>query len=425
MGSPDDARPLFRPEAANARRRDTLGSIVIVRPVSFTCLTAAASAIAGVVVAFLIWGTYTQHSTLPGRLVPDLGVIKVFAPQPGTLVEKHVVEGAAVERGDVLYVVSSERFNGELGATHERIGAELERRRSSLAAQIEHTRALERTERESLLKMRTALQAEAANLRDMLAGQRERLTLAEQAAARYARIRVRGFASEEQLSARREASIEQKSRLQGLERERSNVDGQLADLESRLEGLPLEYDNRLAELERALAATRQELAENDVRRRVAVTAPATGIATTVVGMLGQLADTGRPLASIVPAGATLRAELYAPSRAIGFVAPGDTALLRYQAYPYQKFGHHRAIVESISLTAAPAAEIAGTAPGRAAATEPVYRITLELPAQTLDAYGRTYALQTGMAVEADVLLETRRLYEWMLEPLYSLTAKLH
>ena len=30
-----------------------------------------------------------------------------------------------------------------------------------------------------------------------------------------------------------------------------------------------------------------------------------------------------------------------------------------------------------------------------------------------------------MAVEADVLLETRHVYEWMLEPLYSLRGKVH
>ncbi|MET5012441.1 secretion protein HlyD, partial [Burkholderia pseudomallei] len=30
----------------------------------------------------------------------------------------------------------------------------------------------------------------------------------------------------------------------------------------------------------------------------------------------------------------------------------------------------------------------------------------------------------GMALQADVLQERRRLYEWVLEPLYSLTGKL-
>jgi len=34
-------------------------------------------------------------------------------------------------------------------------------------------------------------------------------------------------------------------------------------------------------------------------------------------------------------------------------------------------------------------------------------------------------LQAGMQLEADVELETRRLYEWVLDPLYTLTGKQH
>ena len=45
------------------------------------------------------------------------------------------------------------------------------------------------------------------------------------------------------------------------------------------------------------------------------------------------------LASLVPAGAQLQAHLYAPSSAVGFVRAEQPVLLRYQAFPYQKFGH--------------------------------------------------------------------------------------
>jgi len=52
-----------------------------------------------------------------------------------------------------------------------------------------------------------------------------------------------------------------------------------------------------------------------------------------------------------------------------------------------------------------------------------YRITVELMRQTVTAYGEQVPLQPGMQLEADVTLETRRLYEWVLEPLYTITGK--
>ena len=96
-------------------------------------------------------------------------------------------------------------------------------------------------------------------------------------------------------------------------------------------------------------------------------------------------------------------------------------LLRFEAYPYQKFGHMPGVVRSVSRVTAPPAELGV---GEAGA-EPVYRVTVELDSQSVTAYGQSHEVQAGMAVEGDVLLETRRLYEWVLEPLYTLTGKIH
>ena len=57
-------------------------------------------------------------------------------------------------------------------------------------------------------------------------------------------------------------------------------------------------------------------------------------------------------------------------------------------------------------------------------TEPVYPMRVALDRQSITAYGANYGLQPGMRLEADILLEKRRLYEWVLDPLYSLTGRL-
>jgi membrane fusion protein len=96
--------------------------------------------------------------------------------------------------------------------------------------------------------------------------------------------------------------------------------------------------------------------------------------------------------------------------------------LRYAAFPYQKFGHARGVVATISQTTLAATDMAPSRqPPR---SEPVYRIVVTLQSQTMLAYGEDWRLLPGMEVEADVLLETRRLYEWVLEPLYALTQRL-
>ena len=136
-----------------------------------------------------------------------------------------------------------------------------------------------------------------------------------------------------------------------------------------------------------------------------------------------------PLLSIVPAGSKLEAHLFSPSRAIGFVRPSQRVLLRYQAFPYQKFGHHAGVVASVSRSAISPGELPqqlsalADLSGEAGASEPVYRITVDLASQAVVAYGEPVRLQPGMQLEAHVHIESRRLIEWVLDPLFTLTGK--
>jgi membrane fusion protein len=412
--------PLFRPAAIAANRRDALGPISLARPIGLGALTGVALTIVTAVCGFLAFGSYTTHNTLRGRLVPDRGVIDVRTPQLGTIVDKRVDEGRRVTRGEVLFVVSSERRTASLGLAQSAVAEQLEERRRSLTVEIGNTRVLERLESRSLDESAAAFGSEAAALDRTLEGQQERVRLAEETLRRYELIHAQGYVSDELLLAKRADSIEQRARLQGLDRDRKGIERQLADVTARSASLALRYDNQVADLERSLAATDLDIAENEARREILVTAPSDGIATGIAAVVGQVVDGATPLALIVPSDARLRAELYAPSRAVGFVAVGEEVVLRYEPYPYQKFGHYRGTVEAVSRTSLSP----GGRTDSALAAEPLYEVIVALQSQTVTAYGEERELRAGMAVEADVLLETRKLYEWVLEPLYSLRGKL-
>jgi membrane fusion protein len=124
--------------------------------------------------------------------------------------------------------------------------------------------------------------------------------------------------------------------------------------------------------------------------------------------------------SLVPAGSKLEAHLFSPSRSIGFLKPGQRVLLRYEAYPYQKFGNYEGVLTSISRSSmSPSelpAQVAGLTRLTGTSTEPVYRLNVGLKSQTVNVYGKPVALQPGMLLAADVMIEKRRLGEWILDP---------
>lgn len=425
---PPEAIPLFRSEAVDAKQTKLLGDIVLIHPLSFGLLTAVAVGLAGLVVAFLVWGTYTKRRTVVGQLTPDSGLIKVYVQQPGVILEKRVSEGQPVKAGDVLYVVSSERRSSTQGDTQAMISKQVKARQRSLRDELANTRQLQKEEQQALAEKVAMLRTELSNIDDQLKGQRTRVHLAQESFARYEELTRRGFIAKEVQQEKQGDVLAQQTQLQSLERNRISVARELHAHQADLNGLGLKHENQLALIERNIASAEQELTESEARRRLVITAPESGTATAVVAEVGQVVDTDRPLASIVPTGAKLQAHLYVPSKAVGFVKPGDAVLLRYQAYPYQKFGHHRGIVATVSRTALVSHELTGAGMplggGAGAANEPLYRVTVDLTSQSVDAYGRPQPLQSGMLLDADLLQDTRRLYEWVLEPLYSLSGKL-
>jgi membrane fusion protein len=417
----------FRPAALQARHASSIGAIVLIRPLSFTFLTLCATACACCVVLFLLFGTYTKRSTVTGQLVPDVGVVKVLVPQPGIVLSKHVDEGQRVERGATLYVLSSERQSSTQGDVQAAISEQVGRRQSSLQDEVAKTRRLQQEDRNALTKKIDGLDTEIAKIDSLMESQRSRISLAADAVSRAQELVGQNFISKEQLQQRQADLLDQRTRLQALERDRISTARERSSAASELTSLPIRYQTQLAQLERQLSSNHQELTESEARRRLVISAPEAGIATAVAAEIGQSVDVNKPLLTIVPQGARLQAHLYAASRAIGFIKPGDAVLLRYPAFPYQKFGHATGQVIHVSRTSLPANELAANGslanPGQATG-EPLYRITVALARQTILAYGKQQPLQAGMQIEADVLQEKRFLYEWVLEPLYSLSGKL-
>ncbi|UVE69934.1 HlyD family efflux transporter periplasmic adaptor subunit [Burkholderia pyrrocinia] len=419
-------RSPFRPEALAAQRGSTLGKIVLVRPVSFTVLALTMAFMAVGVTLLFTFGSYTRRTTVEGVIVPSTGLAKVYAQRPGVVLRKAVAEGQHVTRGTVLYTVSADLQSAAAGPTQAALVEQAHQRQNLLQEEIDKTRSLQRDDRDTLQAKISNLRAEVARLDAQLATQRERVSIAADGVARYRRLLAQDYISTDQLQQRLADMLDQQSKLLGLQRERTNVIQALKETANDLAGLAFKQQNQISQISRSVIDVRQSMIESEARREFFVTAPETGIATAVIAEPGQTIDTASPVASIVPDGARWQVHLFVPSAAVGFVHVGDPVRIRYRAYPYQKFGQYHARVSSIARTALSVGELSTSGmqaiDGRGGGA--FYRVTAALDVQTVAVYGKPQPLQAGMALQADILQERRRLYEWVLEPLYSVTGKL-
>jgi membrane fusion protein len=415
---------LFRAEALEHQERDWLGSIQLIRPVSLAVLTALAVLVAVAVAAYLTLGEYTRKAKVGGYLVPDRGVIRLLAPQPATIVESHVAEGRAVRRGDVLFVLAVGQATLS-GDTQAAVQTSIASRALSLQGAARQRGELEQTQLAAIDRQIDEMQRELGSMKIESDLQRQRLVLAEQAQAQYESLRNDNFVSAAQVRTKAEEVLNVKAQLQGLERQRASRLREIAALQAQRRELPMLARSAQGAIDRDLAALAQQAAETEARRRVVVRAPQDGVVSGVLAEPGQTVTPAVALASLLPADAKLQAHLFAPSSAVGFVRANQAVQLRYQAFPYQKFGHQSGQVVQVSRSPLQSSELAGLAlpASLSAGGEPLYRITVTLDRQSVAAYGQPQALAPGMQLEADVLLDRRRLVEWLFEPVLGIAGR--
>ena len=428
---------LYRKQALAAQRTAPLGDIVLIRPVSFALVTAALGGFVLLVCLFLAFGTYTKRATVSGRLAPDTGLLKLYVRDAGVVLERRVREGQHVNAGDVLYVVSGDRQSA-MGDTQQVISGQIRQRQDSLRVARQKTLLLQQGERDLLTAGVASLRAQLTAIDSQIDGQRARIKLAEDSAQRYRNLMDKGYLSPEESDAKRAELLEQRNQLQALLRDRIGLGLDLSTRQAGLADLGLRQQNQLAQLDRDLAGVEVELTQSEARRQMLVTAPQAGVLTAVMADVGQALDTARPLATIVPDGAKLVAELYAPSRAVGFVAPGDAVLMRFAAYPYQTYGQQAGVVQNVTQSALPEWQLhdgasadanppdgpGGNNANAGAPGEPMYRITVLLQTPVRGPDGQSLTLRPGMRLDADLLQQTRRLYQWAIDPAHQLAGKL-
>ena len=417
---------LFRPEVFQAKQNRWTGQIVLTRPFSLSFLTLCAAALATALAAFAAFGSYTAKTTVSGQLLPEKGVVRVYAPDAGIITAKHVADGDLVQAGDVLFTLSTARDDGN-GSIQARLAAEARLKKTMPEQENPRQKRDHTAELAAQENTVRRLQSQMQHIRNQIAAQQRRIALSEKILAQQRYLAKEGAVSELEKTAYENSLLELKTDLAAYKREESNLARETAAQQSSLHTLPERQATEISQLERAAAAYSQEILDYAQRGGQTVRAAVSGYVGTLNAEVGQQADAGRMLASIVPQQSELLADLYVPSRAIGFVKQGDRVILRYQAYPYQKFGHAEGNIISVAKTALGRQELAGLGnilTDAAQPDEPVYLVKVKLNSQTILAYGEQKRLQIGMVLEADILHENRKLYEWVLEPLYSVAGKL-
>jgi membrane fusion protein len=470
-----DNSPLFRPEITAALSQQWMGAIRLAQPISSWLIAGIAALIASALISFVTLGSVTKKARVTGITLPLGGSISIAAPNAGLLTYSHVKEGEQVQAGQTLFALSNER-QGEKGEITALVAQQLASRQQSLESET-RLRNAQATEKKQALSLRLSnLGTEATQLEQEVSLIQRRQTLAQESVSKYQTLQNNGYVSVAQVQQKQEDALDIATRLSTLQRAKLQQQANQMAVQAELSALANNLATEQSQLQRALASLAQESAENRNRKTTLITANQSGTITTLTSQTGQMINGGQVLATLIPSSDTacsyplqnvekaagegkgeakgkitsatdkackentqnqnqaqnLEAHLYAPSRTAGFVAIGQQVLIRYAAYPYQKFGLQQGTVTDVSTTPFAPNELppnlASTILSNAQqniqgfnSNEALYRIKVKLDKQSIQAYGQLQSLKPGMTLEADVLQDRRKIWEWIVEPLLAVT----
>lgn len=409
---------LFRKEVLQAQRSHWLGAINLATPLSFIWWALLAAALGAGIVLFLVFGHYTRRAEVTGQLEPSAGVLTLSARTTGIVTRTLVHEGDRVKAGQPLLEVSAKLISASMGDAHAVVSAQLRAQETQVRTTLAGLKPQFDEQAKSLRDRMRMLAAEVRQIDGQLALQRQQARTDAHLVQKAAPLRDRGIISTVEFDQYQANALAQQSQLKTLGRQRLDTEGQLDGLQSQLAQLPLATAAKANQLRGQLAQLDARLAENEAARGTVLRAPGAGTVATLLVKTGQNVSSGQPVLSILPQGSKLEAQLLVPSSAIGFVYAGTPVVLRYQAYPYQKFGQQYGRVVQVSRSAlshAGATSLLGQN-----VTVPLYRVLVALDRQTLHAHGQVESLKPGMALNADLMLDRRTLWQWVFEPLYGL-----
>ncbi len=412
-------RPLFRQEAVDAQREKLLGTVSVARPLPWWVFTTLAIAFAAVLVAFVFLAESTRRERVEGFLALDAGAARLLAPEISVLAELLVREGQEVAEGAPVARLSLERSTSG-GSASEAVQRELRERLTSLRSETEQAQLLASQQATQLRVRVENLRREIAQFDAEIKLQSTRVAAARSDFQRSQDLRREGFYSDSKISEDRNVLLDQQVKLQALSRQKSSIERDLSQALAELPTIETRARQAADQLSRARSQVQQDLVQEEARREVIVRAPFAGTVTNIVPARGDSLSADAPIATVLPRGSGLHAQLLVPTRAIGFVKLGNEVILRYEAFPFQRFGHYRGKVTNISRTA----WTPGERVGPMTIKEPAYRIDVQLERQSVNARGEEFGLRPGMLVNADLLLEKRSVFEWVFEPVLEFAQRL-
>ncbi|CAI3932377.1 MULTISPECIES: HlyD family secretion protein [Commensalibacter] len=416
---------LFRPEVLEAKRDTWLGKVQDIQPIPIKIISVISLVFTILVILYIYYGGYTRRTHAIGSMMPVSGLITVGSRANGVIIEKNIKEGQFVQKGQKLFAISLENNNIN-GPAQEQINKVLKKQKQILIDQYNLRKNNAPIEKENITSTLANLYRQHQKVTNQINQDNIIIPKIQSSLTMIEKAKKLALATNIEYQNQLYTYAQILSTHSQFLQNQTSIEGQILDNIAKLRLFDSTLKHDLYDIQQKIAQTEEKIIQGEKDQTIIVTAPTSGNITALRGYIGQQVTPTSALLSIVPEGQQLEAELYVPSSAVGLLKKNDTVVLSYSAFPYQKFGLYKGIVSEITYTPI-TSETMGKedserlknefANQNAEGDHNLYRVRVKPNEQYIMGYhDQKLYLKPGMRVEADIAIDYRRLYQWMLNP---------
>lgn len=411
---------LFRSAVIENQKPKLYGEVLIPQHLPYTFLIGILSLYFSLMLLVVIFGTFTRSEQAIGHLVPSNGLIKIFPAQTGIISNIFVHERQFVSAGTPLISIKLD-YETQYGMSSiERGIIALDEKRTLLK---ESKNILADNLNTKAVNIHSNISVEKSSIQALNKQLFFQLALTESAKNTYVdstKLLKNGYISRLEAERRKQAFLASQQSEEILRQDIKASKSKLEILKNNLAKLSIECAEGINKINSDIMSINQNKSELEGRQSYMIKAPVSGQIASMISTIGRNTNPNIPLLTILPENSELIAEIFVPSRAIGFVTEDQNVRLALDAFPYEKFGSIPARIFSVSSTILRPLETGAAFK----INEPVYRATALLESQFINYHTRKIALQPGMQFQATIILEKTGLFDWIISPLKAVGERL-
>ncbi|RYY02198.1 MAG: HlyD family efflux transporter periplasmic adaptor subunit [Gammaproteobacteria bacterium] len=359
--------------------------------------------------------SYSKKASVSGVLVPDKGLSNIYSPANGAVSKLYVKIGDQVKRGEKLLSlnVSSAIKLDESKYQTKLVSIEAQIKKIDEKAKLKETYRAEYLShgKEKIAGLNESVRAK--NLTYLTST--EKVHIAESRLASYKTLVSKNLISKKELEDIELEMITYKldsnTTHESLLATREELRAAVSDLDE------FEASSRIdsAELELSRYKLLDELDSLNASSSFDVFSPVDGKVIALQIHEGERVGELVMLASILPSDSKLVAKLFIDAKSIGHIRAGQLVKISFIAFPRADYGSVEARLTQKGDVMLKASEINSPIQLKG---ENYFLSTAELSSQNITVSNEKVSFQPGMEVEATIVLDTKRIYEWLLRPIF-------